>query len=93
MTELRLSKLENMVSGLQSDLEIAKTFNDINLIRSYVAETALAFLISGSAIDFDQIEKILLVEFDSPNRRKKVKEAVDGLRQRTLEPSTPRIDE
>lgn len=88
MADIDINALENRLAQLQGRIEIADRFNDINLVRSYVAEAALAYVISGREVDFDTIERVMLEELGTADKRgDRVKSAVASLRQRVGDPT------
>lgn len=78
------------LSQLQDQIDTAAALTDIALIRSYVNEAAIAYLIAGQPIDFTQLEATLVDEFGTTGKRaERAKEAVAGLRLRASDPSAP----
>ncbi|WP_294211350.1 hypothetical protein [uncultured Sphingomonas sp.] len=93
MAEVNIQALEQRLANLQSQIDVYSTLTDHALIRTYVAEAALAFLIAGQPIDFDQIERLITEEFDDGGKRlERAKAAVAGLRLRTTNPTAPQND-
>lgn len=93
MAEVNVQKLEGELARLESLINVANSLADAALIRTYVAEGALAHLIANKAIDFDQLETIMAEEFKGGKREKRAREAVRDLQKRVADPSVPQPDE
>lgn len=91
MTETDNLILQSKLSQLEQSLQILQTFNDIHIVRSYVAETALAFLASEGKLDLDAIERVMLDELGE-RQGTRVRAAVSSLRERVAAPRTPQKD-
>lgn len=93
MAEVNIQALEQRLANLQSQIDVYSMLTDNALIRTYVAEAALAFLIAGQPIDFAQIEQLMSEEFDDGGKRlERAKAAVAGLRLRAENPALPQND-
>lgn len=79
IAEVKISKLELQIENLE---RIMKSFQ----IRTYVAETAIAYLVRGEEVDLDTTEIMLTAEFGLSNKAN-VREAVKELRNRIADPT------
>lgn len=93
MAEVDVQKLEGALARLETMINTANTLTDCALIRTYVAEAALAHLISNKAIDFDELETIMATEFKGGKRERRARDAVKDLRKRVGDPSVPQLED
>jgi len=93
MADIDVTRLVMKLASIENRIEINYDFIDRGLVRSYVAETALAYVIAGKPLDFDKIEEIMLIELGDGNKRaKRVRDAVRDLRARVADPTVAQPD-
>jgi hypothetical protein len=93
MADIDVARLEMRLAGIENRIEINYDFIDRGLVRSYVAETALAYVIAGKPLDFDKIEEIMVTELgDGQKRTQRVRDAVRELKARVADPTVAQPD-
>lgn len=79
--EINQGVLEARLSQLESRLEVAESFNQINLTNNAVLAAAFFQLLEGKRIDFGRLEESVTAYFEDPNakQRKLINSAIESL--------------
>lgn len=85
--------LEMQLNIMKDRIETLAALNDFVMVRSFVNEAAIAYLIAGKPVDFEMLTSSLDAEFGGSQRGEWAAEALDSLRKRSLAPTAPLVDD